>query len=79
MSNYNLCKGVDSIDRKSFWRYLRSESVKKLINPSYKMDKSFSSFVGSKFYDTYRLKYNQYLREFIDDSILYTEYLTEKI
>lgn len=79
MSNYKLLKSIEFIDRKAFSLYLRSESVKKLINPLYEMDKSFGSFMKSKFYDLRYISYSQYLVENLDSSIAFSEYVSESI
>jgi hypothetical protein len=79
MNNYKLSKGIEFIDRKAYSLYLRSESVKKLINPLYEMDKSFGSFMKSKFYDLRYISYSQYLSEQLEDSIAYSEYVSESI
>lgn len=75
MNNYELLKGVDSIDRKGYRLYLRSESIKKFIDPLYKVDKSFASFKNSKFYNTGYFSFSSYICESLDKTISYTEYL----
>lgn len=79
MNNYKLSLGIEFIDRKAYSLYLRSESVKKLIDPLYKIDKSFGSFMLSKFYDLRYISYSQYLTDQLEDSIAYSEYVSESI
>lgn len=79
MSNRELSKGVDSYRRKSYQLYLRVESIKKITNPSYVVDKSFDSYKKSKFYGLRNLSYSQYLKENIVGAIDYSEYICENI
>jgi len=79
MSNYKLLSGIEFIDRKAYRLYLRSESAKKLINPLYEMDKSFMSFMKSKFYDLRYISYSEYLVESLDGSIKYSDYISESL
>lgn len=77
MNNKELLKGIESINRKGYKLYLRSESIKNIFL-SDKSDKSYTGFMKSKWnlVDTYS-SYSSYLSNQIDLSIRYSEYLSE--
>lgn len=79
MSNYKLLRDIEFMDRKAYRLYLRSESIKKLINPLHEMDKSFMSFMKSKFYDLRYISYSEYLVKNLDGSIKYSDYIAESL
>lgn len=79
MSNYNLYKDRP-FDKKWYKLYLRSESLKKLIDPNYKTDKSIDGYLSSKFYRVGEsMSYSQYLAENLDKNIVYSEYISESV
>ena len=86
MTNSELFENAPFSERRGYMTYLRYESIKGLIDSSYKPDKSFDSYRISKFYNSY-ISYSEYLAEALGNSyvseqcynISYSEYLSEKI
>jgi hypothetical protein len=76
MTNRELSKIM--FDR-GFSLYLRSESLKKLINDKYIQDKSFESYKKSKFYGLRPISYSDYLSEHLSSGIDYSEYICESV
>lgn len=75
MTNYNLSKDRP-FDKKWYKLYLRTESLKSLINPEYKMNKSIDAYLGSKFYQQARsVIYSQHLAENFSSNIEYSDYI----
>ena|ERR1022692_320460 len=78
-SNYEIANSIYvSGGTRSFKLYLRSESLKKLINPNYIQDKSYATFTGSKFHPS-NVSYSEYVCESLDKNISYSEYLSEQL
>lgn len=77
MNNKDLLIGVEGIDRRGYKLYLRSESIKKIFL-STNSDKSYTTFLNSKWYRISNTEYSQYLSDMLDQRISYTEYLSEQ-
>lgn len=77
MNNKDLLIGVEGIDRRGYKLYLRSESIKKIFL-STNSDKSYTTFLNSKWYRISNTEYSQYLCDMLDQSISYTEYLSDQ-
>ena len=73
MNNKELLKG--SIFKRGYKLYLRSESIKKIFL-STNSDKSYTTFLSSKWNKVEYSQYSQYLPDMLDQSISYTEYLS---
>lgn len=77
MTNSELFENAPFSERRGYMTYLRYESIKGLLDSSYKPDKSFNSYKVSKFYDPY-ISYSEYLAEALDNSIRYSNYVSEQ-
>ena len=75
MNNKDLLKG--SIFKRGYKLYLRSESIKKIFL-STNSDKSYTTFLNTKWYRISNTEYSQYLSDMLDQRISYTEYLSEQ-
>lgn len=74
MNNKDLLKG--SIFKRGYKLYLRSESIKKIFL-STNSDKSYTTFLNTKWYRISNTEYSQYLYDMLDQRISYTEYLSD--
>jgi hypothetical protein len=90
--NYKLCEGISILDRDSYKFYLRNESLKKIINPFYKTDKTYLSYKSSRFFEIRKISYTEYLSKYVcgsinysntcnslNKTISYTEYLAKQL
>lgn len=75
MNNKDLLKG--SIFKRGYKLYLRSESIKRIFL-STNSDKSYTTFLNSKWYSISNNEYSKYLSGMLDQSISYTEYLSDQ-
>ena len=75
MNNKDLLKG--SVFKRGYKLYLRSESIKKIFL-STNSDKSYTTFLNSKWYRISNTEYSKYLSDMLDQRISYTEYLSDQ-
>ena len=81
MSNYELYYYIDSYESYYYKLYLRSESINKLTDFTYKQDKSLEGYLKSDFYKLSRksiIDYSEYICESVDKTINYTEYIAKE-
>ncbi len=79
MSNSDLLKGIESIDRRGYKTYLRVKSIEKVFGGK-KVDKSFGTFQNSK-WGSFSFPYQSYVQYSIsnvEECIAYTEYISSK-
>ena len=82
MRNSEILKVIGNEHRESARAFLRCESIKRLYDVNYKVDKSYTAYLKSKFYKGYStsgsINYSEYICESVNKTINYAEYVAEK-
>lgn len=59
--------------------YLRTEKAKKILDPTYKIDKSWNGYNNSKYHNSGYIQYSEYVSEAVDRNIKFSQYISENL
>ncbi len=77
MRNSEIIKSIETYQKNGYKLYLRSESLKRILDSKYNVDKSITAYFNSKFYSRPLVDYSEYVSESIDKTISYADYVSE--